>query len=404
MSTIGQRIRELRIERGLTQTQLAKGIVTPSMISQIEAGKTTPSQPLMERLAARLEVSIDQVSMAGTRAKVFSTLMHIVRACVEAGEWELAETLMADDQVADQQTNFEAMELAGRIHLAKGRLEEASASFSRALEIAREQEKWPLIPSIFLYLGQTYAAAEDWHVALHLYRQAKVSAERFPSQHGNLPADIAIELSRAYFAIGEREHAVAEADYARSLLLIGDSAKAAVQALARQAVAHLHQGEEAQAHKLAQEVAANHEIIHWLDATAEAFLVQIDQLLSDENWREADALITKGLAQCEPFIGPEQRAQFQLARGRFFAHKGLSRDALSFTVQALALCEPPTVPMLRQALLVARALWDQNAVEDTRYLMAWIADHSLGRDVSYLYEDSPLWSLMEEAEAQPTAL
>jgi len=57
--TLGERIRALRQERGLRQRQLAeKSGLTPSMISQIESGRLTPSLHTLGRLAGALGVSI----------------------------------------------------------------------------------------------------------------------------------------------------------------------------------------------------------------------------------------------------------------------------------------------------------------------------------------------------------
>jgi transcriptional regulator with XRE-family HTH domain len=45
---------KMRTQRGLTQYQLAKGIVTQSMLCQIERGKTMPSRETLIQLAQRL--------------------------------------------------------------------------------------------------------------------------------------------------------------------------------------------------------------------------------------------------------------------------------------------------------------------------------------------------------------
>ncbi len=59
MTALGARIKGLRVERGLQQRQLAeKAGMTPSMVSQIEAGRLTPSLPTLGKLAAALGVPI----------------------------------------------------------------------------------------------------------------------------------------------------------------------------------------------------------------------------------------------------------------------------------------------------------------------------------------------------------
>jgi transcriptional regulator with XRE-family HTH domain len=57
--TLGTRIKALRTERGARQKDLAqKAGLTPSLVSQIESGKLTPSLHTLGRLAAALAVPI----------------------------------------------------------------------------------------------------------------------------------------------------------------------------------------------------------------------------------------------------------------------------------------------------------------------------------------------------------
>jgi len=59
MTSLGGRIKSLRAERALQQRQLAeKAGMTPSMVSQIESGRLTPSLPTLGRLAGALGVPI----------------------------------------------------------------------------------------------------------------------------------------------------------------------------------------------------------------------------------------------------------------------------------------------------------------------------------------------------------
>src|SRR2546425_2253999 len=59
MTSLGERIKSLRLERDLQQRQLAeKADLTPSMVSQIESGRLTPSLHTLGRIAAALGVPI----------------------------------------------------------------------------------------------------------------------------------------------------------------------------------------------------------------------------------------------------------------------------------------------------------------------------------------------------------
>ena len=55
MSTLGEKIKTLRKEKTLTQTELVGSELTKSMLSQIENGKATPSMKTLQYIAEKLE-------------------------------------------------------------------------------------------------------------------------------------------------------------------------------------------------------------------------------------------------------------------------------------------------------------------------------------------------------------
>ena len=74
MTPLGARIKGLRAERHLQQRQLAeKAGMTPSMVSQIEAGRLTPSLPTLGKLAAALGVPIASLFEAGPHGRLHVT-------------------------------------------------------------------------------------------------------------------------------------------------------------------------------------------------------------------------------------------------------------------------------------------------------------------------------------------
>ena len=54
MNSVGERLREARLSRGLTQAQLARGLATKGFISQVERNHTTPSLAKLRLMAERL--------------------------------------------------------------------------------------------------------------------------------------------------------------------------------------------------------------------------------------------------------------------------------------------------------------------------------------------------------------
>ncbi len=69
--TVGERIKALRQERQFQQRQLAeKSGLTPSLVSQIESGKLTPSLHTLGRLAGALGVPIASLFEAASNGKI----------------------------------------------------------------------------------------------------------------------------------------------------------------------------------------------------------------------------------------------------------------------------------------------------------------------------------------------
>src|ERR671936_932393 len=59
VESVGQRLRRLRSERGLSQRELSEPGVSYAYISRIEAGARTPSVKALRMLARKLGVSVD---------------------------------------------------------------------------------------------------------------------------------------------------------------------------------------------------------------------------------------------------------------------------------------------------------------------------------------------------------
>src|ERR1041384_3648649 len=67
--TIGQRLKRSRLERGLSQRELAAPGVSYAYISRIEAGTRQPSVKALRRLAAKLGVTADYLETGSELAR-----------------------------------------------------------------------------------------------------------------------------------------------------------------------------------------------------------------------------------------------------------------------------------------------------------------------------------------------
>jgi len=95
-TSLGQKIKELRILKGLTQSDLGSGMVTPSMISQIEADKANPSHKLLCAIAEKLETSVDYF-LTDMQTKLEQTSTYkLAKAFMESSEYDRAISLLEE--------------------------------------------------------------------------------------------------------------------------------------------------------------------------------------------------------------------------------------------------------------------------------------------------------------------
>lgn len=98
---MGENIRAFRLQKGMSQADLAKGIVTPSMISQIEADKAKPSHYVLMKLTDRLDVSLEDLAGNSSPKEQAACPYHMAKAMISKGEY--AGALRALDHFSQQE-------------------------------------------------------------------------------------------------------------------------------------------------------------------------------------------------------------------------------------------------------------------------------------------------------------
>ena len=101
-SAIGQRIRQLRRERGLSQETLAEcAEISPTHMSHIETASTKLSLPVLAALAQRLSVSTDYL-LYGSSAKAHEEVDAVLDTCSERQIQILAEVVKSTKAALDR--------------------------------------------------------------------------------------------------------------------------------------------------------------------------------------------------------------------------------------------------------------------------------------------------------------
>ncbi|MBX6395191.1 MAG: helix-turn-helix domain-containing protein [Alicyclobacillaceae bacterium] len=94
--SLGQKIRQARQARGLTQQALADGIVTVSMVSQIESDRAMPSYKVLRALAERLEMPLEHFLTDLARQTRQNALYKVARGKIEAGLFDQAVPILQE--------------------------------------------------------------------------------------------------------------------------------------------------------------------------------------------------------------------------------------------------------------------------------------------------------------------
>lgn len=140
---LGQRLKQARLEAGLSQRQLCGEVITRNMLSQIENGAAQPSMATLQYLAARLDKTVSYFLEEDTVTSPNQALMARAREAFRAGETAQAVKLLQDYRGPDPmfQEEYGLLCVLCLTELAQTALEEGKAPFAaRLLEQAGETE------------------------------------------------------------------------------------------------------------------------------------------------------------------------------------------------------------------------------------------------------------------------
>jgi tetratricopeptide (TPR) repeat protein len=208
--TIGQRLKRLRLERGLSQRELAAPGVSYAYISRIEAGTRQPSVKALRRLAAKLGVTADYLETGSDLDPMHERELKLtdLELAVRLGELEGAEAgliALAHEATAagDRRTLLRANVALAALAHERGEFAHAVDLLERALE-GEAFDPAGLI-DVYSQLARAYAASGRPRAAVELFERCleDVGDGTDPA----LEARYAALLSYALTDIGEIGHA-----------------------------------------------------------------------------------------------------------------------------------------------------------------------------------------------------
>ena len=133
---LGRRIKEARISKKMTQSQVVGNFITRNMLSQIENGNALPSVPTLEYLAEVLDIpdilDFSSFSSLGepkelTRAEKVTAALEAAKDAAVKGDWA-AIAAMEDSYPEELADEFQALFAKAYLSMAKSTQVDAAAA------------------------------------------------------------------------------------------------------------------------------------------------------------------------------------------------------------------------------------------------------------------------------------
>ena len=182
MTTIADRVRQGRIDAGLSQTALAGGAFSPSYISLIEAGRREPTDAALAVLAARmgstvefLKFGADGPNEARTRFEVDFAKLDVTTGAAASARERISRLDL--DRVTHV-LKVEALLTLARAHEALGDLESAVAILEPLLTDAQGRGHHLDAAGIATGLVASYLEAGDLHRSIEVGERVVTDLEK----------------------------------------------------------------------------------------------------------------------------------------------------------------------------------------------------------------------------------
>jgi len=240
LTVLGQRLRDARHKRGMSQDQVAKPEFTKSYVSAVERGKARPSLKALELMSRRLGVSssdlLNMVSLpevAGqdprSRQEEIAYQLDCVRRAVDTGQPSeglrllaaLEQNAAADLPLSIPDVRFRLHYLRALAHLRLDDAAQAHKALAQALPLAEAlPDGGENVERIHNLTGGAYYQQNLPALARDEHQRGLAAIQSGVVKDLNLRLLIYSNLANDYWALGEADQAVAT--YREALTLLND--------------------------------------------------------------------------------------------------------------------------------------------------------------------------------------
>lgn len=226
-SSLGSKIKALRKELKMTQSQLAEPEMTKSMISQIENGQAMPSMKNLQFIAKKLNKSAAYFLEDGISGICMNCSDHADEIVTELKN---IDGLIKDDKFREALSRLEALgaksnlnsKLLGDIAYRKGqcmqrvdRLDEGERFLTEAYEIYLESNNYTEAAKAYIDTALKSWRSFDYENCIEIYEKAKGIYDKSPNRDTHFEIELSNDLAVFHSAKGDFDKSL---EYLKSAL------------------------------------------------------------------------------------------------------------------------------------------------------------------------------------------
>lgn len=222
---LGDKIKKIRLEHGLTQAELADGICTQASISNLENNTSTPSLMILLEIGNRLNIELNELSeYAVEQANPIYTVFKQVQDLRSQFKLkEACDLLNKEIDVKELKTNQEKKQyhyyLGITSLLGYNKISDATYNFNLGLQLEVEPQLEFLDILITNGIGLAYFMNLEENKALTYFEKSLTGLDEFVKRTVSL--DESIEITKLYYTSANFHSKIKEYNKAIDLCTLG---------------------------------------------------------------------------------------------------------------------------------------------------------------------------------------